>query len=101
MMKKVQMLPLQLFKNGVRGDISVFEDIPFHVRRIFNIYNVPTNVMRGGHAHKQCHQFFLVTNGAVLVKIEGGAEYILDCLDKGLYVPPRNIVHLTFLQDNT
>lgn len=100
-MKKVQLIPLELHNNGVRGNISVLENIPFQVKRIFNIYNVPANIMRGGHAHKICHQFFIATNGAILIKIDGGSEYVLDCPEIGLYVPPKFIVHLTFLQENT
>jgi dTDP-4-dehydrorhamnose 3,5-epimerase-like enzyme len=100
-MKQVQLISLELHKNGVRGDISVVEELPFQIKRVFCIYNVPTNIVRGGHAHKKCHQLFIATSGAVLIKIEGGNEYILDCPEISLYVPPLHIVHLTFLEDNT
>jgi UDP-2-acetamido-3-amino-2,3-dideoxy-glucuronate N-acetyltransferase len=97
MTKQVRLIPLELYSNGVRGDISVIQDLPFVVKRLFNIYNVPADVLRGGHAHKKCQQFFIATSGAVLIKIQGGAEYILDCPEIGLYVPPLHIIHLTFL----
>ena len=84
-----------------RGNIAVMEDLPFKIKRVFCIYNVPTTEMRGGHAHKKCHQFLTAVCGAVLVKMGDGKDFLLDCPDIGLYVPPMNIVNLVFLMDNT
>ena len=39
------------------GTLSVFEaehDVPFAIKRIYYIHNVPAGVQRGGHAHKSC-----------------------------------------------
>ena len=41
------------------GTLSVFEaehDVPFAIKRIYYIHNVPAGVQRGGHAHKKLRQ---------------------------------------------
>jgi UDP-2-acetamido-3-amino-2,3-dideoxy-glucuronate N-acetyltransferase len=100
-MADVKLIPLEIHRNGRRGDISVMEDLPFTIKRVFCIYNVPLEEMRGGHAHKLNHQILIAVCGAVLVKVVGGADYVLDCPDMGLYVPPMHTIHLIFLTPDT
>ena len=99
MSDSVQLIPLEIHKNGRRGNIVVVENPPFKIKRVFAIYDVPVNEIRGGHAHKTCRQLLVATSGAVLVKIAGGADYVLDAPEIGLYVPPRHILHLKFLTE--
>ena len=100
MAETVRLIPLKTYNDERRGNISVLEDIPFKVKRVFCIYNVPTNQMRGGHAHKTCHQLLVAVCGAVLVKITGGLNYLLDCPDTGLYVPPLHIINIVFVNED-
>lgn len=83
-----------------RGDINVIEEFPFPVKRVFWIYNVPVNEMRGGHAHKNLKQLLIAVSGAVLIKT-GGKDYILGCPDTALYIPPQNMIRMTFLTEGT
>jgi dTDP-4-dehydrorhamnose 3,5-epimerase-like enzyme len=101
MRHSVQLFPIKTHTDVRRGNLGVMEDLPFHVRRVFFIYEVPRNVIRGGHAHKLCHQFFIAMCGAVLIRLGDGKEFILDCPDIGLYVPPKHIVRMMFLTDDT
>ena len=78
----------------LRGDLSVGEigsDVPFTPQRYFTIFNVPSEKVRGEHAHKQCHQFLICLKGSVSVVVEDGSkrrQVTLDAPDIGLYVPP-------------
>ena len=65
--------------------------IPFLVRRVFAIYQVPAGQTRGAHAHRTCHQFILMLAGGSTISIDEGAETCEERLDRptqGLYVPP-------------
>jgi dTDP-4-dehydrorhamnose 3,5-epimerase-like enzyme len=66
------------------------QHIPFSVKRIFCIYNVPSGVERGGHAHRVQEQFLVMINGECVVVIDDGfvtAEQPLRHRTEGLYVP--------------
>jgi len=65
--------------------------IPFLVRRVFAIYQVPAEQTRGAHAHRTCHQFILMLAGGSTISIDEGTETCEERLDhptQGLYVPP-------------
>lgn len=65
--------------------------LPFPVRRLFTILDVPSREIRGEHAHRECHQFFVCLRGGVSVLVDDGQgreEFRLDDPQKGLYVPP-------------
>src|SRR5258706_378240 len=92
---------LELFKNrplpgtpDLRGRVMVAGDerhIPFRIRRVFAIYQVPAEQTRGAHAHRTCHQFILMLAGGSTISIDEGAETCEERLDRptqGLYVPP-------------
>lgn len=65
--------------------------IPFRVRRIFSIYDVPSGQTRGAHAHRALHQFIVMLAGGSTVSIDEGRDVGEERLDRptqGLYVPP-------------
>ena len=73
----------------VVGELESF--LPFHVKRFFTILDVPSREIRGEHAHRECHQFFLCLRGGVSVLVDDGQvreEFRLDHPQKGLHVPP-------------
>lgn len=84
---------------GRTGILSVIEDPPFKIKRVFWIYDVEPGEYRGGHAHKKCHQLLVAIHGAVLARVGCSGDFVLDCPDLGLYVPPLNIVQMKFLDE--
>lgn len=76
------------------GQISVVEDhtdIPFSVKRVFYLYDVPGGESRGAHAHKICHQFLVAASGAFEVLLDDGKtqrQVLLNRPNLGLHIPP-------------
>jgi dTDP-4-dehydrorhamnose 3,5-epimerase-like enzyme len=71
--------------------------VPFDVKRVFYVYGVPLQEVRGGHAHKTCHQLLVAVGGMVLVKMGNGKEHLLNDPQYGLYIPPGNTTRMIFL----
>jgi dTDP-4-dehydrorhamnose 3,5-epimerase-like enzyme len=76
-----------------RGALAAFElaDCPFEPRRIFAVYNVPSESVRGAHAHRRCHQFLVCVAGSLKCFVDDGSfkdEVDLDGPSIGLHIPP-------------
>ena len=75
-----------------RGDLTFIEGenhIPFPIRRVYYLYNVPVDVERGGHAHHDLEQVVFALSGSFRIKIDNGStktEYWLNNPQKGLYI---------------
>jgi len=75
------------------GSLTFIESerhIPFALKRIFYIYDVPTGESRGAHAHKELQQVLICLSGSFDVSIDDGArrrEVRMHRPWKGLYVP--------------
>jgi UDP-2-acetamido-3-amino-2,3-dideoxy-glucuronate N-acetyltransferase len=70
------------------GEIE--QHLPFTPKRYFTVYDVPSREVRGGHAHRCCHQFMICVHGSVAVVVDDGKrrqEIELDRPNLGLYVP--------------
>jgi hypothetical protein len=80
--------------NDPRGNLTFIEGerhIPFELRRVFYLYDVPGGASRAGHALKRCQQFIIAASGSFDVVLDDGAEkrrYQLNRSYYGLYVPP-------------
>ena len=75
-----------------RGNLSVIEKdcIPFSVKRVYYLYDVPSNAYRGGHAHKNLHQFLIALSGSFDVVLDDGHQkktITLNKPNKGLLIP--------------
>lgn len=71
----------------VYGNVNV----PFEIRRVFYSYDVPGGEARGGHAHKECHQFLIAAGGSFEVILEDGINKRTILLNRpfyGLHIPP-------------
>lgn len=58
-----------------KGNISVIENdktIPFQVKRIFYLYDVPGGEARGGHAHKELHELIVAASGSFDIVLDDG-----------------------------
>lgn len=77
-----------------RGNLSVVEnlrDLPFEIKRVFWIYDVPGGENRGGHAHKNLYQFIVAANGSFHVNVTDGItnqSYFLNHPYMGVIIPP-------------
>lgn len=75
-----------------RGNLTVAEgckDVPFDVKRVYWVYDVPAGENRGGHAHKQCQEFIIALSGSFHVTIDNGREQVTVLLNhpyQGLFV---------------
>ena len=80
--------------SDLRGDLLVAEleqHVPFPVRRLFYVMNVPSHHVRGEHAHRACHQLLICLQGSVTVAADNGTqreEWVLDRPDIGLHIHP-------------
>lgn len=78
-----------------RGNLTFIEggkQIPFHIQRVFYLYDVPGGADRGGHALKSCHQFLVAMSGSFDVILDDGQSKTRIHLSRsynGLYVPAR------------
>ncbi|HVF71501.1 MAG TPA: FdtA/QdtA family cupin domain-containing protein [Chthoniobacterales bacterium] len=78
-----------------RGNLTFLEadrHVPFPIKRVFYLYDVPGGETRAGHALRTCHQFIIAMSGSFDVILNDGQEtqrYQLNRSYRGLYVPPR------------
>lgn len=64
--------------------------IPFEVKRIFAIYDIPCGTERGGHAHRAQEQFLMMLAGTCKVVIDDGTSRIEESLTRpseAIYIP--------------
>ncbi|MNT21319.1 TDP-4-oxo-6-deoxy-alpha-D-glucose-3,4-oxoisomerase [compost metagenome] len=87
------LIQLRKIKNR-SGNITAVEngdDIPFDVKRVFYLYDIPGGESRGAHAHKECHQFLIAASGSYEVLLDDGKvkrQVLLNRPDIGLHIPP-------------
>lgn len=77
-----------------RGNLTFLEcnkHIPFEVKRVFYLYDVPGGAERAGHALKKCDQFLIAMSGSFDVIVYDGKDKQRIHLNRsysGLYLPP-------------
>ena len=77
-----------------RGNLTFIENsrqIPFDIKRVYYLYDVPGGSDRGAHAHKNLHQFIIAMSGSFDVVLDDGKRkqrYHLNRSYQGLYVCP-------------
>jgi len=77
-----------------RGNLTFIESgrhIPFEIRRVYYVYDVPGGAERGGHAHKELHEFIVAMSGSFDVILDDGREKKRFHLNRsyfGLYICP-------------
>jgi len=76
-----------------RGNLSFIEGnkhIPFDIKRVYYLYDVPDGKTRGGHAHKNLQQFIIAMSGSFDIVLDDGFEkrtINLTRSHKAVYVP--------------
>ena len=87
------LIELPKIETGV-GHLSIIENdtaIPFNVKRIFYLYDIPGGESRGAHAHMECHQLLIAASGSFEVQLDDGRVKRTVQLNqpyRGLHIPP-------------
>jgi len=66
-------------------------EIPFDIKRVYYLYDIPGGEDRGAHAHKECHQFLIAASGSFEVLLNDGSIQRIIHLNRpymGLHIPP-------------
>lgn len=92
----------------VRGNLSFLqnsEHIPFNIKRVFWIYDVPGGETRGGHAYKTQQEIIIVLSGSIdIVVVSPNGEqnkFSLNRSYSGLFIPARHWRHLENFSTNS
>jgi len=86
----VSWLDLTRITDG-RGDLTFIEGgrhLPFDIARVYYLYNVPSDVMRAGHAHYALQQLIVASSGSFDLHLDNGFEKVVVTLDR----PDRGIL---------
>ena len=75
-----------------RGNLSVIEKdfLPYSIKRVYYLYDVPSDSFRGGHAHIEQQEFLIALSGSFDVTIDNGKDkkkITLNKPNKGLLIP--------------
>jgi hypothetical protein len=97
----VREITLPTVKNPL-GDLTFVEAeklLPFKVRRVYYVYDVPQDAQRGGHANKTNHAVIIAVAGGLTLTIEDQQGRIvrkrLDNPTAGLYYPPLHWIDMS------
>lgn len=78
-------------RNGHITVVHNKKEIPFDIKRIFYLYDIPGGESRGAHAHILCHQFLVAVSGSFEVLLDDGntkRQVMLNRPNLGLHIPP-------------
>lgn len=98
-------VPVRTHLDG-RGSLGVIEqaDLPFPVRRVYYLFDVPIGAVRGEHGHKQLEQLMICMHGRLEVILNDGTgqfRFTLDTPGQALHVPPGLWRSLKFIEPGT
>lgn len=105
MFNKLKVVNLPKFEDP-RGNLTFIEQkkqIPFIIKRVYWIYDVPGGEIRGGHAYKKNQEFIVALSGSFDVIIKDGKKRKKISLNRsyyGLYVPQMLWRHLENFSTN-
>lgn len=88
------MVELDKHHSDRKGNLTVVENgttLPFDVKRVYYLYDVPGGESRGAHAHKELEQLIVAASGSFTVTLDDGKSkrsFFLNRPYQGLYVKP-------------
>ena len=89
---KIELIDIPKIENSL-GNIAVVENdvIPFAIKRVYYLYDIPSSASRGGHSHKNLQQVLIAISGSFDVVLNDGIEQQTVTLNKpfeGLLINP-------------
>ncbi len=69
--------------------LEEYKDIPFHIKRVYYMYDTIPDMIRGCHAHRKLEQILICIHGSCKIKLDNGTETKIVHLERpyeGLYV---------------
>lgn len=87
---KINIIDIPKIENNL-GNIAVIENgtIPFDIKRVYYLFDIPSSAIRGGHAHKKLKQVLIAISGSFDVVLDDGKikkTVTLNKPDKGLLI---------------
>lgn len=88
------MVELDKHHSDRKGNLTVVENgitLPFEVKRVYYLYDVPGGESRGAHAHRELEQLIIAASGSFTVTLDDGVNkqsFFLNRPYQGLYVKP-------------
>jgi len=95
---KIIELPKIIDKRGNLTFVEGIKHIPFEIKRVFYLYDVPGGESRGGHAHKNLEQIMIALSGSFDLILDDGInkeKYHLNRAYLGIYICPMIWSELT------
>ncbi|MFN3784300.1 MAG: sugar 3,4-ketoisomerase [Spirosomataceae bacterium] len=83
--------PRVMNRSGNITPITSSVEIPFDIKRVFYLFDIPGGESRGAHAHKECHQLLIAASGSFEVMLDDGETKRIVQLNRpyfGLHIPP-------------
>lgn len=90
-----------------RGNLTFIErlrHIPFEIKRVYWIYDVPGGELRGGHAFKQQQEFVIALSGSFDIIINDGNQELSFHMNRsyfGIHIPPGLWRHMENFSTNS
>ena len=87
-------IELPRIKERVCGNITPIHglrEVPFEIKRVFYLYDIPGGEDRGAHSHKVCHQLLIAASGSFEIELNDGSNKRTVLLNRpyyGLHIPP-------------
>jgi hypothetical protein len=88
-----KIIDLPMIKNP-KGNLTFIEggrQIPFDIRRVYYLYDIPGGEERGGHAHRALHQLIIAMSGSFDIRLDDGRAKKTVHMNRsyyGLYICP-------------
>jgi dTDP-4-dehydrorhamnose 3,5-epimerase-like enzyme len=90
-LNEIQLLKIPVIEDA-RGNLGFIQNgsLPFEFKRIYYLFDVPSNAFRGGHSHIDQHEILIALSGSFEVVLDDGFEkksFLLNKPNMGLHIP--------------